>query len=182
MKELKAVAKRYAKATCDSIKNKEDYSLVKKGLESFLTLEREVELFKNGMETLLFTDEQKAELLNIIKENSKQDLRVINLLTLLVDRGRLSLLEDIVEALGLEWDKRNKVEKLKVVSVIPLSISQKEKLTKTLSDSFNKEIILEEEIDKTLIAGIKLVRGTINYDFSLSANLNKLRESFTEEM
>ncbi len=182
MKEVRAVAKRYAKALCGSIKDKKDYEIIKSNFHAFLSLQDSVELFKNGMETQLFSENQKRELLDIINKKAGFDKRFINLLELLIERNRLPLLKDIESFLELSWNERNGIERIKVSSVIPLSDTQKKRLSDILSQRFSKKIILEEEIDKSLIAGIKLVRGTVNYDFSLSANLQKLKKSFIEEI
>ncbi|MCP5053482.1 MAG: F0F1 ATP synthase subunit delta [bacterium] len=95
--------------------------------------------------------------------------------TLLCDNGCiLSSLEEL-------WFEKNGIEKLKVFSAIPLSAKLEKQLVKNLSKSFDKTIILESEIDKTLIAGIKIQRGLVYYDFSIEGNLGKLKEALLSD-
>ena len=49
-----------------------------------------------------------------------------------------------------------------------------------LEKKLNKKIVLEKEIDSSLIAGIKLKKGSIYYDFSIDGNLKRLYKTLTE--
>ena len=54
-------------------------------------------------------------------------------------------------------------------------------LIKNLEESFNKKIIIEKEVDPSLIAGIKIQRGLVYYDFSIQGNLKKLKEALVAD-
>ena len=58
---------------------------------------------------------------------------------------------------------------------------REKKLIDELEKSYNKKVVIEKEVDKSLIAGIKIQRGSIFYDFSVNGNLNKLKHALTEE-
>ena len=99
----------------------------------------------------------------------------------LTEKNRMIFLDVIIKLLEELWFERNGVEKLKILSAVKLSKKLEQKLIKNLEKSFNKKIVLEKEIDKSLIAGIKIQKGSIFYDFSIEGNLSKLKDSLLEE-
>jgi F-type H+-transporting ATPase subunit delta len=176
-----SLAKRYAKGLIKTIKDEKEYTSVKKELESFLEiLKNNVEL-KAGLETLLFTKKQKKEMLNEINKKVMFHEKAFKFLMILIEENRMIFLDVIIQLLEELWFERNGVEKLKVLSAVKLSKNMEQKLIKNLEKSFNKKIVLEKEIDKSLIAGIKIQKGSIFYDFSIEGNLSKLKNALLEE-
>jgi F0F1-type ATP synthase delta subunit len=63
-----------------------------------------------------------------------------------------------------------------------LSEKLENRLKKNLEKSFDKKIVIDKEIDPSLIAGIKIQRGSIFYDFSIEGNLKKLKDAILTEV
>lgn len=180
MKESR-VAKRYARALVMSIKNQKEYEKVRKILGDFLRLINTNEEFKLGMETLLFSKKQKKALLSDIQKEVNFEEKVFNFIQILIEENRLMFLDSIIRLMEDYWFAKIGVEKLKVYSSVNLNEQQENELTKNLEKSFQKKVFLEKEIDQSLIAGIKIQRGSVVYDFSIAGNLRKLKEAFLEE-
>jgi F-type H+-transporting ATPase subunit delta len=98
----------------------------------------------------------------------------------LIDANRLSVIESIIESIEDLWFEKTGVEKYTVYSAIELSDKLEKKLLTHLEKKLDKKIVLEKEIDQSLIAGLKLKKGSIYYDFSIDGNLKKLYETLSE--
>jgi F-type H+-transporting ATPase subunit delta len=164
-----------------SIKNEQEYRGIKKELEAFLELLIVNAEFKAGMETLLFSKNQKREILYTVNKKTKFKEKTLNFLLSLVEENRISVLDTIIRLMEALWFEKNGIEKLIVFSAVPLSEKQEQKLIKNLEKSFDKKIVIEKEIDPSLIAGIKIQRGLIFYDFSIEGNLRKLKDALLTE-
>lgn len=176
-----SIAKRYASALVKSIKDEQEYLGIKKELEAFLELLMVNAEFKAGMETLLFSKNQKKEVLYSVNKKTKFKEKTFNFLLSLVDENRMSVLDTIIPLMETLWFEKNGIEKLTVFSAVALSEKQEQELIKNLEASFDKKIVIKKEIDPSLIAGIKIQRGLIFYDFSIEGNLKKLKDALLTE-
>ena len=70
MKE-NSLAKRYAAGLIKTIKSEKEYAEVKQELEEFLVLLNKIDQFKAGMETLLFSKNQKKDVLESLNKKIK---------------------------------------------------------------------------------------------------------------
>ena len=177
-----SIAKRYAKALIKTIKNEPEYLDIKAELETFSDLLKKDKEFKIGMETFLFSKNQKREILEAINRQTKFKEKTFNFLLTLVEENRLTVLEEIIRLLETLWFEANGIEKLKVHSAVELNEKLEKKLIKSLEKSFDKKIVIEKAIDPSLIAGIKVQQGSIYYDFSIQGNLKKLKEALLTDI
>jgi F-type H+-transporting ATPase subunit delta len=176
-----SLAKRYAAGLIKTLKDEKEYQDVKKELEQFLELLNSIDQFKAGMETLLFSKTQKVEVLDSLNKKIKFKDKTYQFLLTVLDENRLIYLGTMIELLEELWFEQSGIEKLKVYSAIPLNTKLEKKLVDNLEKAFHKSIVLEKEIDKSLIAGIKIQRGLVYYDFSIEGNLKKLKEALLSD-
>lgn len=66
--------------------------------------------------------------------------------------------------------------KAKVKSVIPLTEEQRNRLNDKLQGKYNKKIIIEEEIDKSIIGGLYVRVGNDVIDGTLKSKLHEMKE------
>ena len=76
-----------------------------------------------------------------------------------------------------QWYESRGIEKFVLISAVELDQDQETKLKDRLKKALSKDVVFEKQIDPSLLAGIKLMKGSIYYDFSIEGNLKKLRES-----
>lgn len=114
----------------------------------------------------------------MVQKSIEQSLRLIQ--AVLTAANQLALHEGLVESI-LEELEKTEPEKLKInihqgKIITPYEIAKpmKVKMISLLSKKSGKDISLEEEIDKNIIAGISLKFGSLIIDGSLA---NKLREA-----
>lgn len=176
-----SVAKRYARALIKTITDEPEYLEIKKELEAFSGLLKQVAEFKTGMETFLFSRPRKKELIETIYREMKFREKTINFLLVLVEKNRMRLLDIIIQLLETQWLEANGIEKLTVYYAIDLKEKRNKNLEENLKDSleifFARKIKMEKEIDPSLVAGIKVQRGSIFYDFSIAGNLRKFKDA-----
>lgn len=176
MKE-NSLAKRYASGLIKTLKDEKEYQTVKKELVQFLDLLNSIDEFKAGMETLLFSNTQKKDVLDSINKKIKFTDKTYKFLLTVLEENRLVHLDVMIYMLEELWFEKNGIEKLKVFSAVPLNDTLEKKLIQNLEKAFDKSIVLEKEIDESLIAGIKIQRGLVYYDFSIEGNLKKLKQA-----
>lgn len=177
-----SIAKRYAGALVKSVKDQQEYHGIKKELEEFRHLLDTNAQFRAGMETLLFSKSQKRDVLETINKKIKFKEKTFNFILALVDENRVTVLDTILRVIEDLWFEKNGIERLKVYSAVALSAKLEKQLLKKLEESFNKKIVIEKEIDPSLIAGIKIRRGSVFYDFSIQGNLTKLRDALLSDV
>lgn len=98
----------------------------------------------------------------------------------LIDNHRIELLEEILVEYQKIIDNQKKLMKVKVFSQKLLSAEHKKQLVKNLGKKHNREIELENIVDKSIVGGMRIeFEGMIlddtinNYLHSLKANLTK---------
>lgn len=180
MKESSA-AKRYASGLVKTLTSEAEYREIKKELENFLEVLNTIDEFKTGMGPLLFSKTQKKEILDTFNQKIKFNQKTYQFLWIILEQNRLSVLGEIIRMLEDLWFEINGKEKLKVYSAVPLTPVQEQKLIQNLETAFNKQIVIEKAIDPSLIAGLKVQRGYMYYDFSIEGNLKKLRETLAAD-
>jgi ATP synthase F1 delta subunit len=172
-----SIAKRYAEGLIKTLASENEYLAIKHELEEFLNVLNSIDEFRAGMETLLFSKGQKKEVLDSINQKMTFNKKTYQFLLTILEENRLIFLDTIIQLLEKLWFEKSGIEKLQVFSAIPLSARLEKQLITNLETAFNKKIIIEKKQDPSLIAGIKIQRGLVFYDFSIEGNLKKLKEA-----
>ena len=94
---------------------------------------------------------------------------------LLIDRGRLDWLGQIIERLRARVDELRGVETATVTTAVPLGAGEREVLATRLSQQFGKRIQLSERVDPGLIGGVVAQVGDQILDGSVRGRLERLR-------
>ncbi len=147
----------------------------------------------NEMLTLasaLVTDETMANLLQSPQLTSDQvvkilsdtggeafDSRFTDFLTVLSENKRFSLLPEITELYQRLQEEADKRLRVKVVSAFELDEDQATRMKDALAKRFEREILLESEVDKSVIGGAVIYADGQVIDGSLKDRLAKLSNS-----
>ncbi len=97
-----------------------------------------------------------------------------NLLKVLAENDRLSLLPEISAMFRRLKQAEEKQLAVKVVSAVALSDDQKERMQTALAKRFDRNIELNAIVDSALIGGAVIHAGDMVIDGSLRGELNKL--------
>ena len=117
-------------------------------------------------------DEQKIILKNVLLDVSSNFLYFFYVL---IDHERFSILPIICEAFKELVDEYKKIISASVFSNQILSSDNQEAIQKALEKYYKKQVVLTYNIDKTLVAGIKIHCQSDVLDCSIKAQLANLK-------
>lgn len=103
------------------------------------------------------------------------DARVLDLLFLMVDRGRTALIGEVVEELERLSRLARGVRKVKVSSAFPLDAEEKERITRSLEKRLSARVELETDVRPSLIGGLVAESEGQEIEFSIEGQLKTLK-------
>lgn len=169
------LAKSYAQAIFKVGKTNNKIDLIYKELkvlkDSFLDTEV-FEFFQNP--TIKIQEKNKAVESIVMKFDFSEDTK--SFLMLLAEKGRTSILSDVVDSFQDYIDEDNGVTRGEVVSSHSLSPEERNLITDIVSKKTNKRVILTYKEDPKLIGGLIARVGGYTFDDTLSMHLNRLNE------
>jgi F-type H+-transporting ATPase subunit delta len=121
----------------------------------------------------VFTINERRGALDAVLARLKLETMTGNLFKLLLEKGRFGLLPEVVEAYQELADKKAGRARVKVTTASPLTGTMETELRATLEKTTGKTVILESDVDPTLIAGMIARVGSTVYDSSIR---NRLRD------
>jgi len=101
----------------------------------------------------------------------------MNLACLLVARGRLGIVEEMVAEYGRLVDAYRGIAHAEVATAVPLEEGEKDRIRRRLSQLVGKDIVLGVKVDPSLIGGLVVRVGDKLIDGSTKSRLLSLRES-----
>jgi len=102
-----------------------------------------------------------------------------NLLSTVIDNGRLSVLPEIASQFRSLVNDRGGIADAQVVSAFPLDAAQQDKLAKVLEKRFGRQLKVAVTVDPTLIGGVRVTVGDEVLDTSVVARLEQMRAALT---
>ena len=124
------------------------------------------------------TAEEKARtLINICGDALDDHGR--NLVRLLAQNKRLTLLPEIAEQFEVLRAQAQMTLDVEVISAYPLGATSEAQLTSALNKRFSREINMTSRIDASLVGGAVIRAGDTVIDGSVRGRLDKLREALT---
>lgn len=169
----RAQAKRYAQAVFQIALEKGELDRWQSDLKRIASLQQDdvlVRLLENPK--LPFSD--KVRLLS--ERLADINPLALNLVCLLVARGRLGLLGEIAEEYQRLLDSYRGIEPAEVITAVPLEDEDKRKLEERLSDIAGKKVIIYPKVDPALVGGIVARFGGKLLDGSTRSRLEALKK------
>ena len=99
---------------------------------------------------------------------------------LLVDKDRFNLIDEILESYSKDVDKQKNIQKVSVISAIELDEELKSKLINKLAQKLNKNIELETQLDKDIIAGLVIKTEDNVIDMSLKHKFEEMKKEIAK--
>lgn len=109
------------------------------------------------------------------KDESSCDEKIQNFLKLLQKRKKFKLTKRLIPVFKDEWYKIS--EKIEVKVLVPYAFDDKEKedLAEMFKEALKKEVVLNLEVDNSIIGGLKIQIGEYVIDGTLVKNLAMLK-------
>ena len=176
-----SISKRYAKALADSIPDDTELEIVAEELVALTRLFGDYPDLVRFVSNRAIHRETRQRFLESILV--RVELRPVTrrLVLLLVDRGRIGVLEQIGSSFAELVDLRLNRAEAVATTVVPLSDEQREHLRSRLSELTGKTIRLKEQRDPSIIGGMIVQLGTTVIDGSVRSFLSKMREELVAE-
>lgn len=99
------------------------------------------------------------------------------LIDLLVQKKRSELLLQVLEEIKNDYQAQHAIQQFSISSSSELSAEQKNILENYLTDVTGATIITDYDIDRKLIAGIRMQSDQLQWEYSIAEQLKKIRAS-----
>ncbi len=171
MSELTTVARPYARAAFEFAS---DNNNIEDWYEMLVFASAIVE--NPTMAKILKSDRAKQEVGKLFIDicADQLDKNGQNLINVMVENGRLSVLPKVTELFSELVRKCKKEIDVNVVSAYALSKKQKTQLTQSLEKRLALKVNINCSIDKTLITGMMITAGDLVIDSTAKSQLNRL--------
>lgn len=180
MSRESVAAKRYAKALYE-IAAQEGRTLEieneLKALTGTFQGDEEVQRFISSPK---ISEETKWEIISKALDG-KLSKPVVSLTKLLVERGRIGLLPELLEGYIRISGESLGIANATVYSTYPLNEQEIEHVAAEFGTLVNKKIRIENYVDQSLLGGLKVRIGDTLYDGSLAGKLERLEKSFQRQ-
>ncbi|AZR73999.1 ATP synthase F1 subunit delta [Anoxybacter fermentans] len=124
-------------------------------------------------------DFEKRDLIKRILGSEFSPL-ILNFILLLIDKGRQTLLKDIIEYFQYLVKEARGIVEVQVYTAFELSSENESKLKQKLKELTGKEVELQVTVDPSLIGGIRLRIGDKVIDGSIKRHLERMREDLAQ--
>jgi F-type H+-transporting ATPase subunit delta len=150
-------------------------------LQRFALLLREEPDARRLLENPTMAGERRTKLLKEIGSALGFEKRIVNFIGILVDRGRLDALDEIIDAYTKLLDDRMGIVRAVVTAARPLDAAQQKELAARLTERTGKQIRMEVAVDPALIGGVVAQVGSTVYDGSVRTQLEAFKSRLTRE-
>lgn len=170
-------AKRHAQAVFQIALEKEEIEKWQADLEAIADALKNPELVALLENPKLRFSEKEKVLQSILTDISPI---AMNLVYFLVAKNRLRIVEDLVVEYQRLVNAYHGREMAEVVTAVPLSNEEKERLQKRLATITRKEVVITTQVDPEIIGGVVAKVGDKLIDGSVRTRLQELRSGLIE--
>ena len=104
-------------------------------------------------------------------------LHLLNLIKILIEKRDLRYFSKVASEYYSLYDNSRGILRVEAVTAIPLTDSQRDAMTKKLSSSLNKTVVLTNTVDKTTLGGVKIRYSGVQLDGSVKTRLDKFESA-----
>jgi F-type H+-transporting ATPase subunit delta len=173
---LENIARRYAQALFEIVRDSglsfDDTRLV---LHDYVTLLQHAELTEI-LDHPAIPIERKKTILSRIFTSARGGESVKRLVTLLLNRRRLSLLPQIERGFVILWNAHRGVEAAEVLTALPLSTRQEQALREALERSSGLSVEMSVQVTPEILGGVLVRMGGRVLDGTVTSRLSALRQ------
>jgi len=172
----RVIARRYAKALLEIGKKEGRIEEIHKELVQIQAMFREHPEFWKAVSLPIYPVEQRKNVLKKVMEKAGFSGSVTRFFEILVEKDRIGLIS-IISSIFQEFadQAQNRVRGV-LLTPEPMAEEDFKAIRDALSNYMGKEVLLEKDIDPSLIGGVKAKIGGIVIDGSVKGQLNRYRE------
>ncbi len=170
------IARVYASSLIDVARDKDSLQLIEEEMAFLVNLYKEEDDFQNFLTNPGFSRGQKDDLIDRVFKGNLSEYTV-NFLHLLIENDRQVLLEEVYDSCLEQIDDIYKRMRVLVTTSTGLTDGMRSSIIQRLKDVYDREIILEEKVDESILGGIQLTLGDLVIDGSLAKDLKNIRNN-----
>lgn len=171
------VAYRYAKSLIDLATETGVVNEVNKDMDLFISVCQENDQLVAVLKNPIVRHSKKLAILKALFFGKVHDV-TFSIFTILTKKNRESFILSIAQEFRKLYNLKNNIQVATVSTVEALSEEQRKEFISKIAQSLNKEVILNEKIDKSLIGGYVLTVNDTQVDTSVKKRLADMRLSF----
>ncbi|MCH9754042.1 MAG: ATP synthase F1 subunit delta [Alphaproteobacteria bacterium] len=137
----------------------------------FKNFHAEIKLINNP----IYPDRVRLDFIEKLSKKNRLDKLTKNFLGILSVKKRLNLISQIAENFNDIKCKEDGLEKVEVVSTLPLTSKQNQEIEDFFKKNFKKKIRINNTIDPNIISGIMIKIGAVIFDNSLLNKITRLK-------
>ena len=168
----KASARRYAQAVFEIALERQELDKWQSDLDKIAVLGEDPSLTVLLENPKLRFDDKARIFAEALKDIGPMAL---NLVYILVSKGRLSLTPDIASHYREMLDSHRGIERADIITAVPLDEADKQRLETRLGAMMNKKVIIKPEVDADLLGGVVARMGGKLLDGSVRSRLAALK-------
>lgn len=101
-----------------------------------------------------------------------------SLFDILLDNKRIDILDEVAKKYTSLYNEMNNIRTAVVTTAVPLTSEMEQKVLAKVKELTGGEASLKNEIDEHILGGFILRVGDLQYNASISGNLNRLQREF----
>jgi F-type H+-transporting ATPase subunit delta len=168
------VAYRYAKAMIDLAAEQNVVKEVNADMALFEQVCKENDNFTAVMASPIVRHEKKQGILNKLFKDKVHHVS-FSIFNILTAKNREKLILPITKEFQKLYDLQFGIQQVRVSSAEKLNDAQRQELINIVGAKSQREVVLEEKIDESLIGGYVLTVGDTQIDTSIKKKLNNLK-------
>lgn len=171
-KQLK-IAKNYAEALFKIGLSQNDAEKLYAQFKNIVEIINNSQDLRNFFENPLISHNDKKEIIYKIF-GKKFDLQLINLMNVLADNKRFSMLETIFYCFEKKYEQKNNISKIEIISAIEMNNKMKNRLLTVLNKKLDKQIIPNYLINQNIVGGLIIKINDKIIDLSLDTKIKDM--------
>jgi len=171
------VARRYAQAIFELAKETSKVDVVLHDLETVVATLKSDETVRRFFRAPIIDKKEKTEIIG--RAFSMLDKTALNSVLLLIRKRREGLLEPILEQYRILHQAARNAQSLKISSARELSSDELKTLVGRLGKLYNTQFDVTQDVDPSLIGGIRITMGDKRIDGSVSGKLEELARTLS---
>jgi F-type H+-transporting ATPase subunit delta len=171
-----ALARRYARALLDVVREVGDPAALRDELENAARLLRENAELRGALAHPAVGNERKQGLVKGVWSRGSSPL-LVRLLLLLVERGRIEALDAVASEYQRMWNDQRGVASAELVSAVALDARQRDAVTSGLQAALRQEVEAATVVDPRILGGVLVRVGGVTYDGSVRTRIESLRSA-----
>lgn len=167
----------YAKALSSSLEGNQKKTAVLAWLHEFSKAFSENKDFVDQVKSKAISDAESKKVFSELAEQSPEKEILKNFFYLLVDKGRVPLVGEIVKSFQEIVDEESGILRGLIKSALPVSPEKRANLEERFSKKLNKKVLLSYEKDPSVMAGIRVHVGAYTFDDTVERHIKNIKEN-----